>query len=510
MKFFNTSQIKSLDQYTIEHEPITSIDLMERAADVLYDNYLSTFSYNQPICIVAGPGNNGGDALALARMFLHTSLDVKVVLIHTGKLSTDCKTNRQRLIKKFPGSITELTNEFVAPEVSSSTILIDGLFGSGLTRPLNGIFADAVNWMNHSGCKVFAIDIPSGLQGEENPDLNVPIVKANNTFSLQFPKLAFLLPENAEFVGRWKVLDIGILPKAISETESHFTLLENSDIQLILKDRPKFSHKGTFGHALILAGSKGMAGASVMSAKATIRSGAGLVTVHGPEANRIIVQTAVPEVIYHSDNTSDYITELPSLHPYNAIAIGPGIGTSAETAKMLETFLKQQENSCILDADALNIIGQHPHLLELIPNESILTPHPKEFERLFGTCRKSFDRMNKASEAARKFNIIIILKGAHSLIATPNGNLYFNSTGNAGMATAGTGDVLTGILAGLLAQGYSPEETAKTGVFLHGLAGDLALKNESEESLIAGDLIANLGKAFESVRNQQPASGRTD
>lgn len=506
MKFFNTSQIKLLDQYTIENEPIASIDLMERAADALYDNYLSTFSYNQPICILAGPGNNGGDALALARMFLHTGLDVKVVLIHTGKLSTDCETNRQRLIKKFPDCLIELTTEFTVPEIKQDTIIIDGLFGSGLTRSLDGIFADAVNWINKSGCKVVAIDIPSGLQGEENADLSVPIVKADNTFSLQFPKLAFLLPENAEFVGHWKVLDIGILPKAISETESNFTLLENSDIRSILKDRPKFSHKGTFGHALILAGSKGMAGASVMSAKAAIRGGAGLVTVHGPEANRIIVQTAIPEIIYHSDNTSDYITELPSLHPYTAIAIGPGIGTSLETAKMLETFLNQQENRCILDADALNIICQHPHLLDIIPNESILTPHPKEFERMFGTSKNSFQRMNKASEAARKFKIIIILKGAHSLIATPNGNLYFNSTGNAGMATAGTGDVLTGILAGLLAQGYSPEETAKTGVFLHGLAGDLALKNESEESLIAGDLIANLGKAFKTVRNQQPVS----
>jgi NAD(P)H-hydrate epimerase len=506
MKFFSTSQIRELDKFTIENEPITSIDLMERAADVLYEKYLSTFSYLKSVCIFAGPGNNGGDALALARMLLHTSLDVKVILVHTGKLSVDCEINQKRLVEKYPDSLTELTSTFIAPEISPETIIVDGLFGSGLTRPLNSIFADAVKWMNQTACTVVSIDIPSGLQGEELPltpkgEQDIPIIKADYTFSFQFPKLAFLLPENGDFVGHWEVLDIGIHPQAIAETDSAFYYLEKSDIQSILKPRSSFSHKGTFGHALIVAGSRGMAGASVLSSKAALRSGAGLITVHGPKCNRIIVQTAVPEVIFQSDENKNTITQLPKTENFNAIAIGPGIGTNAETVKMLETFLKQKIKPCILDADALNIIGQNPHLLEFIPKNSILTPHPKEFERLLGeSCRTSYNRMQKASEMAQKLGLIIILKGANTLIATPDGKLHFNSTGNSGMATAGSGDVLTGILAGLLAQGYTPEETAKIGVFIHGYAGDLALKSESEESLIARDIVCNLGETFRAIK----------
>jgi len=514
MKFFSTSQIRELDKFTIENEPIASIDLMERAANALYEKYLSTFSYLKPVCILAGPGNNGGDALALARMLLLTSLDVKVILLHTGKVSADCETNRLRLLEKFPDSLIELNNEFIAPEITNDTIIIDGLFGSGLTRSLSGIFADAVKWMNESGCKVMSIDIPSGLQGEENIPLtpkgenNNPIVRADYTFSLQFPKLAFLLPENEEFVGQWEVVDIGIHPQAIAQTETSFATIEVEDVQSVLKKRSKFSHKGTFGHALIISGSKGMAGASVLSARAALRSGVGLVTIHGPECNRLIVQTAIPEAIFQSDASNDFISEVDNIENYSAIAIGPGIGTVKETALMLENMTKGLEKPCIFDADALNIIGQHNHLLQLIPHNSIFTPHPKEFERLFGPCSSSYERMLKAQKMSQQLKIIIVLKGTHTLISTPDGKLHFNTTGNAGMATAGSGDVLTGILAGLLAQGYSPEDTAKIGVFIHGYAGDLALKAESEESLIAGDIICHLGEAFQSIKVDKKLSNR--
>ena len=503
MKFFSTSQIRELDKFTIENEPITSIDLMERAADALYEKHLSTFSYLNPVCIFAGPGNNGGDALALARMLLHTSLNVKVVLLHTDRLSADCETNRQRFWEKFPNCLIELTNEFIAPEISNDTIIVDGLFGSGLTRQLYGIFADAVKWINESGCHVLSIDIPSGLQGEKNDDLSIPIVKANYTFSLQFPKLAFFLPENEDFIGQWEVLDIGIHPQAIAQTETSFATLETSEIQSILKKRSKFAHKGTFGHALIITGSKGMAGASVLSARAALRSGAGLVTIHGPECNRLIVQTAIPEAIFMSDNSTDFVSEVENIENYSAIAIGPGIGTEKETTFLLENLLRESTKSCIFDADALNIIGQHNHLLQLIPKNSIFTPHPKEFERMFGSCNSSYERMLKAQRMSQQLKITIILKGAHTLIATPDGKLSFNTTGNSGMATAGSGDVLTGILAGLLAQGYSPEETAKLGVFIHGYAGNLTLQNESEESLIAGDIICNLGATFRTLKLQE-------
>jgi len=502
MKLFCTSDIKFLDEYTINNEPISSIDLMERAAFAIYEKYLQTLDYRQPILIVAGLGNNGGDALALARMLLQTSLDVKVVLIHNGKLSADCETNKNRLAEAFPNALSELINEFRAPEISTNTIIVDGLFGSGLSRPLNGIFAESIDWINSSGCKVVSIDIPSGLQGEPlspkgEQDI---IINADYTYSLQFPKLAFLLPDSSSFAGKWEVLDIGIHPTAIENTQSQYSYLEKADIQKILKSRSQFSHKGTFGHLLLLAGSKDMAGAAVLSSKAGLRSGAGLVTVHSAACNRIIVQSSIPEAIFQSDKNEDFISAIPTLESYNAVAIGPGIGQNHETAVLLNQLLSNLEKPCIIDADALNIISQNKNLLEKIPAYSILTPHPKEFERLFGKTKNSYQRMLKASEMAVKYQFIIILKGAHTLIALPDGQLVFNSTGNAGMATAGSGDVLTGILGSLLAQGYSPENASKLGVYIHGLAGDLALNEQSEESLIAGDIVECLGKAFYEIR----------
>lgn len=502
MKFFSTTQIKQLDQYTIDHEPIASIDLMERAADALYWEFVGQFPYLQTICVFAGPGNNGGDALALARMLLLSGYSVSVYLLHTGGLSDDCEINRKRLLERFPAALTELENEFIAPSINEDSILIDGLFGSGLSRPLTGSYAQAVEWMNSSGCKVVAIDIPSGLHGEENAieDSSI-IVRADYTLSIQFPKLSFLLPENAKYVGNWRTVAIGLHPKAIEMTESNLFYLEQNDILPLLKERNKFSHKGTFGHAYIAAGSLDMAGAAVLSARAALRCGAGLVTVHSAAVNRIIVQSVVPEAIFQSDKADNFITEIEALETYNAIAIGPGIGSNYETIEMLSHFIKNQNSPCVLDADALNIISQNKILLTLIPENSILTPHPKEFERLFGKCDSGYERMKKASEFAQKLELIIILKGANTLIATPDGKLFFNSTGNSGMATAGSGDVLAGMLGGLLAQGYLPEDAAKIGVYLHGLAGDLSLRKQSGESLIAGDIIENIGHAFSSIRS---------
>ncbi|MDP4239869.1 MAG: NAD(P)H-hydrate dehydratase [Bacteroidota bacterium] len=501
MKFFTTSQIRQLDQYTIEQEPIASIDLMERAANALYGSFVGNFPYPAPVCILAGQGNNGGDALALARMLLKSGQKVRVYLIHSGLLSPDCETNRQRLSSAYPDSLTEFTDKFVAPDRTDETIIVDGLFGSGLSRPIKGIFADAVEWINQTGNRVVSIDIPSGLAGEENKlTESSVIVEANLTLSLQFPKLAFFLAENARYVGNWKVLDIGIHPEAIEKVSSNLFYLEEDDIAYLLKKRHKFSNKGTYGHALVVAGSTGMAGASVLASKAALRSGAGLVTVHGPAANRIIVQTANPEVIFQSDITIDYISHIDSLEKYNAIAIGPGIGTQVETADMLNKFIFKSNVPCVFDADALNIISTQKELLQHLTKNSILTPHPKEFERLFGVCNSSYDRIRMAHRASKIYGVIIILKGAHTLIALPDGNLCFNSTGNSGMATAGSGDVLTGILVGLLAQGYKPEDAAKLGVFIHGQAGDLALTTETKESLIAGDIIERIGDSFRSIR----------
>jgi NAD(P)H-hydrate epimerase len=475
---------------------------MERAANSIFEKYIRTFDSSHPVCVIAGPGNNGGDALALARIMLQKKYKVKVVLLHVGKLSADCEINKNRLSEKFPESLIEFETEFIAPEITSDTIIIDGLFGSGLTRNLSGIYAEAVKWMNESRERILSIDIPSGLQGEpltpkEEQDM---IVKADYTFSLQFPKLAFLLADSGAYTGDWEILDIGIHPKAISETASKFYYLEKTDIQQLIKVRPKFSHKGTYGSLLIVAGSKGMAGASVLAAKSALRSGAGLVTVHGPKCNRVVLQTTVNEAIYISDKNKNCLTDVQNLQNYNALVVGPGIGMAPETVKLLEQLLIKWTKPCVIDADALNIIAQHKTLLDIIPEGSILTPHPKEFERLFGICNTGYERMVKASEMAVKYKLTIVLKGAHTLIAQSDGQLFFNSTGNSGMATAGSGDVLSGVLGGLIAQNYSSENAARLGVYLHGLAGDLALIDQTEESLIAGDIIDNLGNGFLKIR----------
>ena len=498
MKIFSTSQVRALDAYTIEHEPVASIDLMERAAQAIFEAYAKSFDLQRPVLIVAGPGNNGGDALALARILVWVNTDVQVLLLHNGKLSPDCEANLKQLRNLKAENITEITDSFVFPNINKETVIVDGIFGSGLSRPAEGIFAESIEHINRSGCEVASIDVPSGLNGEHNPDISVPIVKATRTFTLQFPKLAFLLPETGFFAGIWSVLDIGIHPEAISQTDTPYFFIEKKDIQPKIKKREKFSHKGTYGHALIFAGSRDMAGAAVLSSEAALRSGAGLVTVHSASCNRIILQTAVPEVIFESDNNENYISEFRDLKKYNAIAIGPGINQANETAAFIKDILATCENPVVLDADALNIIAANKDLLHLIPENSILTPHPKEFERLFGKSTNSYERLQKASGIAQSHKIIIVLKGAHTQIFMPDGKIYFNSTGNPGMATAGSGDVLTGILAGLLAQGYQPQYAALTGVFLHGLAADLI--PETEETMLASDIIRGLKLAFKTLR----------
>lgn len=499
MKIFNTSQIRELDRFTIENEPIASIDLMERAAFAIYEKYMQIFHYNRPVYILAGPGNNGGDALALARLLLQTGLNVKVHIISTVKLSPDCETNLKRLKENFPDAVKELVEQFKKPEILPDTIIVDGLFGSGLTRPLSGIFAEAVEFINNSGLEILSIDIPSGLQGESVANEKDVIVKADYTFSLQFPKLAFFFAENEKYVGNWSVLDIRIHNQAIAETQTNYYLTEKPDIQNIIKSRPKFSHKGTFGHLLLVAGGKGMAGAAVLGAKAASRSGVGLVTVHGPKCNRVIVQTSVPEAIFSFDINKKFITAVYDLQKYSAIAVGPGIGVNTFSKEMLAQLLTEIQQPCVFDADALNLFGFHPELLELLPKGSIITPHKKEFERMFGASANSSEELKLAIEKAKEFYIIIVLKGAYTRVIFPDGKVYFNPTGNAGMATGGSGDVLTGIIGSFLAQGYGAEKAALAGVYLHGLAGDLALETESEESLIAGDIVGKLGNAFKRV-----------
>lgn len=471
MKVFNIAQIKKLDEYTIRHEPVSSENLMLRASEKFTEALQKEITRSDRIFAFAGPGNNGGDARIIARLLAERGYRVSLF---------EC-----------------ITEDFVVPGMEEADVIIDGLFGAGINRPLTGTFAKVVQALNRSRARIYSIDIPSGLFGEDNSGNNrEAIVKAYRTFTFQTPKLSFFFGENYRFTNEWEVLDIGLHPDAIAQTETPWNYLEREEITNLRLSRNRFAHKGNFGHALLLAGSRGKIGAALLAAKACLRAGAGLLTVSVPRCGEEILQTAFPEAMTLADAGDEHLSGIPDIRSYQAIGIGPGIGQHPETAQALQQLLNKADRPLVLDADALNLLVLYPELQKRIPPGSILTPHPKEFDRMAGPSENSFERLNRARELAATLHVIVILKGAFTAICTPEGEVFFNSTGNPGMATAGSGDVLTGVLTGLLAQSYSPERAAKLGVYLHGAAGDLATGSQSEESLVAGDIINCLGKAF--------------
>ncbi len=504
-KLFETSKIKELDQYTIENEPIASIDLVERAASVFVNEFSRRYTSRQNrIYVFAGQGNNGADALAVSRLLTEQGYNVFTYLINPSNiLSPDCEENRRRLKETDSKQYVEVVSSFSPPVFEPQDIIIDGLFGSGLNRPLEGGFAKIVDYINHSESTVISIDMPSGLFGEDNKSNNLQyIIQADLTLTFEFPRLSFLLPENTDFVGEWKALPIDLHPDALLKTKTPYGLITDADVASLMHKRHRFSHKGDFGHALLMAGSTGRMGAAVLAARSCMRSGVGLLTVHLPEKGEHIMQISLPEAMTSADRNPDYIAELPLFSDYDAIGIGPGIGINNETGSVLNKLFEAGEHKpMVLDADALNMIAANSELFHKIPQGSVITPHPKEFDRLAGPSDNTYERMQKARSIAAEQKICIVLKGGNTAVCTPAGKVFFNTSGNPGMATAGSGDVLTGIILGLLAQGYSSEEASVIGVYIHGIAGNLAAANLSEESLIAGDITVMLGKAFKQMHD---------
>jgi NAD(P)H-hydrate epimerase len=507
IKLFTTNQIRSLDGHTIASEPIASVDLMERASQTFVRAFENLFHPDAcRVIVLAGAGNNGGDALAIARLLSLDAYRTEVILYNPGKLlSTDCEINKRRLHAMPEVKFVETQSFIPLPALDSRCVVIDGLFGSGLNRPLAEEYAGWFEYIRSTPAKVVSIDIPSGLFGEDNTDNRKAgdpnsyiAIKADRTLTFQFPKLSFLLPENEKYTGEWQILDIGLSKEAIDKMYSPYFMLERQDISRLLKKRNKFAHKGNFGHALLIAGSYGKMGAALLSAKACLRTGAGLLTVHVPQKGVEVLQTALPEAMVSVDPDTFIYTAPPSTDTYSCAGIGPGIGTQEAVKKALLRLLQSIKKPLVLDADALNILSTSPEHLRLIPPGSILTPHPKEFDRMAGNSTSSWQRLHKAMKLAVDLKSCIVLKGAWTAICTPSGTCYFNPTGNPGMATAGSGDVLTGMILSLLAQSYSPEEAAMTAVYLHGMAGDsvVAAGKQSQESLIAGDIIEEIGKCF--------------
>lgn len=497
MKILTVDQIRKADQYTIDNEPIASIDLMERAALALFHRIFPKLLPNQRLLIFAGSGNNGGDGLVLARLFHQQGYKVMVLLTRfSSPGSEDFELNLLRLHSLPDIQIIELANLEQLPEFLTDDIIIDALFGSGLNKPLKGFTADLVDFINQCNQLVISIDMPSGLPADEPAPKGASIVQADYTYTFESAKLAFLFSENEYFVGNWEIVPIGLHAEFMQQVSTANYLLDNHSIRPLLKSRPKFSHKGSFGHALLLAGSQGKTGAAVLAATACLRSGAGLLHVHAPGCVIPALQGNLPEAMTSTDPNFDFISTIPGLEPYTAIAVGPGLGRDSQTASALKLLIQNTTKPLLLDADALNILADNPTWLAFLPSGSILTPHPGEFRRLAGDWTNSFEKIQLQRQLSQRFKLYIILKGAHSSISTPDGICYFNTTGNPGMATAGSGDVLTGIVLGLLSAGYSPHHAALLGVYLHGLSGDIAAKALGYESLIASDILQQLSKAF--------------
>jgi ADP-dependent NAD(P)H-hydrate dehydratase / NAD(P)H-hydrate epimerase len=501
LKILSAEQIKAADAYTIKHEPIASIDLMERASNIFCDWFCEKFTNkNKTVYVFCGTGNNGGDGLAISRLLQEEGFCVKTFVVRYSKSeSKDFIINFESLkgIKNF--FLREIESEKDFPETESDSYIIDALIGSGLNKPLDGLAEQLVLWLNNINAIKIAVDIPSGLYADKKSAGE--IFKADYTFSFELPKLSFLLPENFPYVGEFEFRSIGLSKQFIDEPKTNHYYITKEFISTLIKPRRKFDHKGTYGHALIVGGSYGKIGAVQLAARAALHAGCGLVTVYIPKCGYEIIQTSFPEAMVITDKKEDYISKIKTDIKFSSLGIGPGIGKDEKTAEALFEFLSSLEQPVVLDADALNILSDFPNQLHLIPKNSILTPHPKEFERMFGKSSDHYQRLMLQMVKAVELGIYIILKGANTAIACPDGKIYFNSTGNPGMATAGSGDVLTGIITSLMSQGYSSFESVMTGVYLHGLAGNLAASELSKPFIIASDIINGLSKAFFEIEN---------
>lgn len=484
MKIFTGKQIQEADRYTIENEPISSIDLMERASNRIAEWILNNIGKDHPLLFLIGKGNNGGDGLAVARMLFHSGYNCSIYQVFDKEqLSEECKYNLERL----PSDIRYIDLDSITPE----TILIDSLLGTGVKGELREPLVSIIEAVNKLSNKVISIDLPSGMISEYGNEKQ-KIIRTDITLTLQFPKLAMLLPEAGEYCGKIEILPIGLSQEYIANTETPYRYITDDFIKSIILKRNKFAHKGTYGHALLICGSKGMAGAAVLSTGGALRSGCGLVTTHIPAEERYALNMTHPSALLSLDEEVCF-SHLPAdISKYSSIGIGCGLGQANETVDAFKQLLNIVYKPIVIDADALNIIAKHYKLRQRIPVGSILTPHPKELERLIGEWSDENEKIERVKKLAANLQSTIVVKGAHTMICLPDGSCYFNSTGNSSMAKGGSGDVLTGYITGLLARGYSSEHAAILGVYMHGRAGDKAALKYGMESMNSKDLVDEL------------------
>ena len=495
MKLYRAKQIYAADKFTIKKQEISSDELMERSAVQIF-NWIHRRMQGAPVKIhlFCGIGNNGGDGIAVARHLQEHGYNIAVYVVNYSKTrSNDFLTNLERLKdrKVWPEF---LDSDCGLPDIGRDDIIVDAIFGIGLNRPPDTWVVKLMKHLHESEAFILSVDIPSGLFTDKVPSDMKAVVKANFVLSFQAPKLVFFLPETGAFIEQWEVLDIGLDQEYLEDMQTDFELTGKNEVLPFYIPREKFSHKGTYGHSLVIGGSYGKIGAVTLAARACLNIGSGLVTAYVPQCGYIPLQTAFPEAMVLTDG-AEVIADIDFEIAPSAIAIGVGIGTSKETVKAFSGFLKKSKTPLVIDADALNILSANKELLKKLPKQSILTPHPKELKRLIGQWKDDFNKLKKVKSFSKKYDCIVVIKGAHT-IAVYNGKGYINSTGNPGMATAGSGDVLTGVIAGLMAQSYEPLKAAIFGVYLHGRAGDIAIKEYGYEALTASRIIDKLGKSF--------------
>ena len=504
MKIFSAEQIKAWDIYTIEHEPIASIDLMERAAQAFVKQLLQSYPQDR-FLIFCGSGNNGGDGLAIARLLHQQGFHVEVWLIQDKALSADTQTNYERLIQTGVQVKVIIPNHPIAESewLSMNTqeiVLIDALLGTGLNRKTEGLYAEFIHRINAMQKKVVAVDIPSGLFADRLTQEGQTIIRASETITFQCPKHSFFYASNYPNLGNWSVVTIDLSSAYEDQTSSDIHFTQWNEIKNIYKPRFPFAHKGNYGKALLIAGSYGMMGAAVMAAKACLRSGVGLLKIYTPSSGMSILQTTVPEAMVLTDVSEKQFSTAPDTSFYQAIGLGPGWHEDDQALKFLKDIFNTTNVPLVIDAGALNVLSEDLSLLKHIPKGSILTPHKKEFDRLVGRELAQEEQELQAKRWAKQYDIQFILKGKYTAVVLSDGTMHYNSTGNAGMAKGGSGDCLTGILLALLAQGYSSQQAAILGTFLHGYAGDQAAVLHSEEAMLPSDLIDSIGDFFKKVK----------
>ena len=498
-RLFSVSEIRDCERFTMEKEQISSLELLERAGESCAEEIAPVLWIGEyeDVYVYVGTGNNGGDGVVVAAHLIEDScIQNSVCLVVCASENAHYSDEMQHQLKRWQKIVNQHDNAKLIfysignqPKPKKDDIIVDALFGIGLSRPVTGFYAEVIHHINESDAYTVAIDTPSGLFADQHTPDGSAVVIADKTLSIQFMKKAFLLPENYPFVGEVEVVNIDM--EAPENLDSDCHLLLDKDLRHVLRPRNPYAHKGTFGHGLLVAGCERMPGAAVLAATAAMRGGIGKLTVHSVNSVCKTLAVALPEAIHDLDDNEQHVSHIDWNHlpeNINAVAFGPGLGTAKQTVAAMKDILDTVKCPLVIDADGLNMLAENKTWLAFLPPYSILTPHFAEFERLAGKPSDDFDRLERAKAFAQRYSVILVLKGHHTVVTMPDGRQFFNTTGNSGMATAGSGDVLTGLLLSLLAQGYAPELSALLGVYIHGAAGDTYAERYDQRTLIASDL----------------------